>query len=584
MIFFNQKFVQSEKFNVCLIIGAAFLITLPILIWGVPYGYDMPHHYQCALTYLDAIKSGDFYPSWTLDRNLGYGALELRMYPPLSHYVLALLDLLTGDWHLATWLTYLFWWILGSSGVYLFAREFVKPRAALFAAVLFAVMPYRLSQLYLTFLYSELSAIAVLPFCFYFLTRIIKENDSPNNNFKLNKNDFFSLNILGLTVSYAALILTHLPMTVIGTSSLGIYFFAQIRWNFKSLQYAVLKTACSLSLGLAATSFFWTKVLQERFLMAKTSVYDEVYVHYQYNFLLTFLQNYDDVSIVVYNAMTLVYDIVLFLTLFAVLPIAFLRLFSKKLHKNNLWRGVWVTFSLSIFLTTVLSRPLWDNLPLLHEVQFSWRFLGIVSIFAPLVAAAGFSILLDWFKSNKLRPFALIILGTIFIGVSFSLTQSIRGAVHTKPNEEDNYVREVGQKEGFTFWWTIWARKEFTKNSTDKVSVSSRPVNIAEWQSTERVFNIEAGESADSYVALFYHPNWHATVNDIPAEIRPADDGGMLISIPPQPSNVHLFFQETVLVRIGRWLSSIIWLCFLGFGLFRLKNRFTLKSREKLPL
>ena len=572
-----SKFFQNNNSHYFIIALVAFAVTFPILIWGVPYGYDMPHHYQCALTYLDALNSGNFYPSWTLDRNLGYGALELRMYPPISHYVLAVFELIIGNWHLATWLAYFFWWTLGGTGLYLLAREFVKPNAAVFAAILFSLMPYRLSQLYLTFLYSELSAIAILPFCFYFLTQIVKESGKANKIIESKKGNFLSFDVLGLAIFYAILILTHLPMTVIGSVTLGIYFFAQVRWNFKSFQFAALRSACSFSLGLAATSFFWIKVLQERFLLAKNNIYEDASVNYQYNFLLTALQNYDDVSFEIYKTITQVYDAILFLILFVVLPVAILGFISRKTRKNPLWRGVWLTFIITLFLTTVLSRPFWNNLPLLSEVQFPWRFLGIVSILAPVIAAGGFSVLLSWFRNEKRRPFALIVTGTILIGSFFAVNQSIRGAIYKDSAELETYVETAGQKEGFTFWWTKWARKDFTKK-TEKAAAESRQINVSEWNTTKRIFSVAAGKPLDVYVATFYHPNWHATVNDVPAEIHPAGDGGILVPIDNQNSIVNLSFHETIEVRIGQWLSALTWFAILFFILMTIKQKFSLNE------
>ena len=41
--------------------------------------------------------------------------------------------------------------------------------------------------------------------------------------------------------------------------------------------------------------------------------------------------------------------------------------------------------ALATFLITPLSRPLWDNIPLLPFVQFPWRFLSVQAFFASLV-------------------------------------------------------------------------------------------------------------------------------------------------------------------------------------------------------
>src|SRR5258707_2476908 len=115
----KSKYFQNEKFCVLVLLAVAFAVTLLVLIYGLPVGYDLPHHFQCAMTFVDSIKSGDLYPSWSLNRNFGFGGMEARLYPPISHYTLALAYLLLGNWHLAGWLTLLFFSFIGGYGVYL---------------------------------------------------------------------------------------------------------------------------------------------------------------------------------------------------------------------------------------------------------------------------------------------------------------------------------------------------------------------------------------------------------------------------------------------------------------------------------
>ncbi len=573
-------FFRNDRNNLLLASMFAALVVLPILIYGVPYGYDMPHHYQCALTYLDALRSGDFYPSWTLDRNLGYGALELRMYPPLSHYILAIFALVFNDWHLASWANYTFWWILGSIGIYLFAREFVKPQAALFASALFSVMPYRLSQLYLTFLYSELCAIAILPFCFLFLTRILKESDEFQDSERLNLKNIFSANILGLTISYAVLTLTHLPMTVIGSLSLGVYFLAQVKWNYKSFFTAFLKSTIGIIFALLSTSFFWMKVLQERFLMAKNDVYPEIFVEYQNNFLITFIQKYDSINSEVWGT-TIVYDVILILILVIALPVGLIGFCSAAKSVKRRYRGIWLTSSVSVFLTTVLSSFLWNNLPLLYEVQFPWRFLGIVSIFAPLFASLGVLSLKEWLAAPAKKFYAVILVGTIWVSCVLAVSQCVNGAVYKAPSFVNEYVKQVGEIEGFTFWWTKFARKEFVERKINKVLIENRGFSINEWTSTEREISIDSGSSGETYIATFYHPSWQASVNGSSTDVRQAKDGGILLSVPTESSTVRLSFVENSAIKIGRWLSFFCWILLLCCGLFHLKT-LLIKNRNKI--
>ena len=562
----DKSLFQKDKFNLVFIAVSAAVTILPVLFFGIPDGYDLPHHYQCAATFLDAVKSGDFYPSWSLDRNLGYGGLELRMYPPLSHYVLALFKLATGNWHLATWLTYTFWWIVGCFGIYFWTKEFTKSENAVFAAILFGIIPYRINEIYQTFLYAEFAAGSILPFCFLFLTRITKDSCEKEENANLKKT-FISTNILGFAVSLSALILTHLPLTLIGIIALVIYFLCQVKWRFPDFSYIFARVSFGGLLALASTSFFWVKVLQERFMMAKTSIHEELEVHYQFNFLLTPIQIYDEITYKL-SFVPFFYDLVLLLTILIVLPMAITGLLKNPSLEKRQWLGLWIVFIFSIFITTVLSRPLWDNLPLLFEVQFPWRWLNIVSIFAPVLAAGGFSTCLKWYENEEFRKYAVMVSGVFIIALTLSISWAISTAAYIPPKDTDYRIEQAIKGKSFKFWGTIWAREDFVNNLTNKVSVNLRQTNVLEWKPTERIFTVEEGQPSDAYVATFYHPNWHTTVNNIPTEIRPTSDGGMIISVPFQNSVIKLSFQESPAVSSAQLLSKTVWLLLLSYGAF----------------
>jgi hypothetical protein len=68
-----QNFTRTEKFYLLVLAAVSVAVILPVLFYGIPYGYDLPHHYQCAMTFYEAFLTGDFYPSWSLNRNFGFG-------------------------------------------------------------------------------------------------------------------------------------------------------------------------------------------------------------------------------------------------------------------------------------------------------------------------------------------------------------------------------------------------------------------------------------------------------------------------------------------------------------------------------
>jgi hypothetical protein len=548
---FFGKFIHSEKFYLLIVAALACSVMLPILFRGLPYGNDWVHHYQCAYSYYEGILAGDFYPSWSAVRNLGYGGMELRLYPPVSHYSLALFYLVVQDWHIAVWLTATFFSILGSFGVYGWAREMMTARNAAFAGGIYALMPYHLNQLYNTFFFAEYVGSAVLPFSFWFVWRVAKHGKP--------------LDIIGLAASFALLILTHLPLTVIGSICLLIYGLSLIeRPRFFS---QLVKLTAAVLLGLASSSFFWVKVLQERDLMAKTSIYNDPWIDYRWHFLFTpFQAMTDETQIKIYENATYFYDKLflcsLILVIFCVIPFV---IWTRGKQERNL-KGVWMIFGLSVFLTAPISSFLWDKLFFLQEVQFSWRWLAVIGMAAAILSGSKFSHLIEWFQTKK-RPAALIIAGSIFAVIIFSATKVVNNALFIPTDITEITVKSVQTAKGFAFWWTIWTYKE-ALNNLEKVSTENRDVQIHNWQPKEREFQISPGDGEFARVAAFYHPNWKATVNESPVEIRPDENGAILIPIPQLHSEIKLSFRETLAQQIGQWISGFAFFLFGFLALF----------------
>ncbi len=560
MSFFQKELLLNDRYNICFITLITSLVMLPVLFKGLPYGYDMTHHFQCAFTFYESFINGDFYPSWSLFRNQGFGGMELRLYPPISHYTLAVFYFLCGDWHIATWLTLTFFTVIGSLGIYLWARELMSAPQAVFAACIYAFLPYHLTQVYNTFFYAEFAGSAVLPFCFAFVARICKRGRTSD--------------VVGLAVAYCALILTHLPLTVIGSVCLGIY--ALSFFELKDFISKFSKLALALIISLTGSSFFWIKVLQERDLLAKTSVYPDPWLDYRLHFLLTPIQTFEGLHLEIYENSLFFYDLMFLcavgLAFVCTIPFIFTHKFRSRLN------GVWFVFIASVFLAIPFSRFVWDNLGFLQEVQFPWRWLSIVCITASILSASYLDCLVEWFRGKK-RPMALIICGSIIAVLTFSISQIIAQAPFVERNQVQNWVAATEHAEGFTFWWTLWTRKEIFRDKAP-VSAENREVQVQKWTATEKEFQVAAGESKNARIAVFHHPNWQAEVNGIPVTVKPDENGASLILVPNKISNVKFYFQETLPVQIGDWLSSATWLCLIAFVIFNLSKKISV-SRPK---
>lgn len=170
----------------------------------------MPQHYKSATAYYDSFFSGDLFPGWAARENFGHGDIGIRFYPPIAYYFLALGRTITGNWYDGTWLTFIFWTVVGCFGIYYWSRNCFSIKESSFIPIVYVFIPFHLSQLYTGFnQFSEVAASSILTVSFAFLTRVITRG-------KLT-------DVLGLGCFYALLILSHLPTSIVGSICLFMY-------------------------------------------------------------------------------------------------------------------------------------------------------------------------------------------------------------------------------------------------------------------------------------------------------------------------------------------------------------------------
>ena len=185
------------------VIAVSFAAIVPAIFWGIPSNLDLTNHFRFAAPFYDAIVAGDLYPGWLAESNGGYGDPSFRFYPPAFYYLLAASRYLIGNWYDATLVAFAIVAIAGGLGMYFWARSFLTPSTAMWASVLYALAPYHVNQLYQAAMLAEWAGAAVLPFVFGFVDRVCERGRSRD--------------IAGLAACSGLLILTHLPLSVIGS-------------------------------------------------------------------------------------------------------------------------------------------------------------------------------------------------------------------------------------------------------------------------------------------------------------------------------------------------------------------------------
>ena len=516
---------------------AGLVALIPAIISGIPAGHDLPSHLRFAIPFCNAIQAGTFHPGWLADANGGFGDPAIRFYPPGLYYLLAATRVLTRSWYSGILLGFVLLSVLGAIGVYFWARCFLPPNIAVVAGVLYAFVPYRINEFYGASLLAEYAAASVLPFSFAFALRVCR---GPHIR-----------DVAGLAISFALLVLSNLPVAIIG--SLSLLFYALFSIEKKTFWRSVVTLALAIAVGLAASAFYWTTMIAELSWLKNTTITPNPdmtsYLDYRRNFVFSpfTLGNTNSWLAIMLTLATLA---------MAFTPLAVL--FSP--YRKKLSRGVKCVFALfafSLFMATDLSRPLWFIIPKLNELQFPWRWLVVSSAAVPLLTAASFPFWKEQMR-GKFRWLAIIALGATLGSLAYSFAR-IRDANYLPRFEFGSASNSVQTQNTHDHWLPVWVN-ERPPPIPNKVEAKERVIVINSWEPEVRTFWIGPGPAQEIRARTFYYPHWVAKAAGVTLPTRPDYYGTLLISASAEPTSVSLQFQEPSRARIAIVVSMSAWL------------------------
>jgi len=513
-------------------------------------------HVRFATAFQDAIASGQIFPSWAND-NFGYGSVGIRFYPPLSAYTLAIAQVLTNDWVAAFLISMYFWMCIGCFGVYLFVNDWGTPAAGLFAAILYAIIPHRLAEIFQFFMYGEFVAWAVIPFCFLFVSRVCR---NPNWRHTV---------LFGLSLSI--LILTHIPTTIILAFCLPLFVLVVIDWsNFRSI---VVHLIVAIILTLCATSFRWVMLVNELTWLAHNG--PEHFMSGFYDFRLWLFPNvFTPRNKYIYILTSWLFDLAVVLTASLLIPVLVSVFWRKaRLSGASFRKVVGASLVTGVFALFMLSKPsyyIWSNFVLLQKIQFPSRWMSVFSMFAVVLFAVCFKPVTASLGNLK-RIIVYPAIAVVFAIVIFDITQIIIPSVPIPLKETDYIGTRIYSQETWRGWWPIWA-KEQAFEIHEPVVAGGRAVQLTSWERESKEFIVQPGEPMSIGVKTFYYPLWKANVNDRPVEIGMDQNGVMTIPISGEVSRVRLRFEEPAIYAVANVVSALTWLLpifILAFGYVR---------------
>jgi len=317
----------------------AIVLMGPALVLGQPAIDSAAFNYVWTQQFGEALARGEIYPRWLPRSFEGIGSPAFYFYPPFAYYISGSFDQLGLDTPRAIGAAACV--LLFASGCSMYAWLRGQTSRALLGAALYMAAPYHLADFYVRAALAEFSGFVWLPLIALAIQKQPRRWSTPL-----------------LAVSYAGLIFSHLPLTVLVTFALIGPYVLYRTWRERDVAIA----GASLLAGVTAIALAGIYLLPALTLQKHLStavLFGPLYRPSAWNILAPAA---DIPTPFLYTMATLA------------IAAALLAITTGR----NLW-------SIIAAVTALLSLglpPLFWNLPIIAEVQFPWRIMAIVEFCA----------------------------------------------------------------------------------------------------------------------------------------------------------------------------------------------------------
>jgi len=348
-------------FHPAVIFITTLVLCYPLVFQGYISGYDSQWHVLWSQQFLRSQNLGLTYPQWVADANLGCGSATFIFYPPFTFFTYTVINFFTKQ--ILTILSISIFLGLLFSGIvmYAFCRNYLRKSFSLISAVIYMALPYHLVDIYTRSALSELWAFVWIPAICFFMTKIREKAVS---------------NSIGLSISYAGLILTHLPTALLFSPFLVVYII--FLFYYEGNAKFCMNRFFALLIGIGLSSFYLIPAVLEQQYVNITHLVKDKWFWIDYNFLFS-----REAGKLIFNRR--VSRIAVSTTLLTVVCLLFGTLHRRdKIDKALLSLGSFfaVVGICSFVMMLSISKIIWDNFPFLKFVQFPWRLLSITTFLA----------------------------------------------------------------------------------------------------------------------------------------------------------------------------------------------------------
>jgi hypothetical protein len=336
------------------------VVGLPIVIGHVLSGQDIVNYLIIAQQTAANFREGVFFPAWAGGFNAGYGSPLLMFFPPLTGAINAIPILLGVPAIIGVCSMALVAHFLSGAAFYGWLRAAGVRGVALPSAIVYAIAPYRLINLYLRSALAEHWAFIWPPLILWVAS------DS-----RLRAVPRVTL----LSLAVAALLLTNTPLAVLFGIGLAAWFMVSRR--LRGLRPQIL---VGVGLGFAVASFTLVpQALAARFLNLDLC-FGPAATRLRPSANTLFASGFETWNLNTVFSLTLLATLFLAVLAYAQLPP------DKK--RGSTERGLLAASVLCVLVTLGPAGPVWDVLPIVSRLQFPWRITALLTLLAAAMVAS----------------------------------------------------------------------------------------------------------------------------------------------------------------------------------------------------
>ena len=395
-------FIKAKHINVLHVTGiisVGLILTIPAIFYSFFDAHDLlEFHSKWSKHFVEQFWAGDLYPRWLLGMNAGLGGPTFFFYAPVPYYVTSLLHPLFSNeaqgWHQLSLAASI---ALVASGLtaYIWLKSITNRNVAFISSIVYMAFPYHLAvDLYWRFAFAEYWTFVWIPLILYFSKKITGGH---------------RLSVVGLAVSFALLIMTHLP-TLIIFSPVPIFYVVSMV-DRKQRKKVLIRLAMALILAVGLSAVYWLPAMTTQQYISMNAIKEGMY-YYKNLFLFSNPPFPHDKIFWRYLEI-----LTLLMGGLACCAFALTRSNPSAIFKRE--SNYWIVVAMvALFMTLPLSRPVWDALPVVQRIQFSWRFNSILTVASTALLALGISsVRLPVAITNKKLAFGVLLLVTLFLSV-----------------------------------------------------------------------------------------------------------------------------------------------------------------------